>query len=212
MHRFRKFIDKEQTTWEGLHSSDSQWKSGWVDAVRRKEWFTTLQPSAPSNDTMDHRQAHFPLSPLMNTDDAIPCSPTSLALARGNFSFVHETVWSEAVYLMSLGSVVTRRRDASILWTQMRHFRRTLSTEMHRRHKSRHFPLPNSTNSTITRVSFLILVNASPREIVRYSIAFARTVCTHTIVNRIVNRVYFDLRCRLRAYSRKALLESSVGR
>ena len=76
--------------------------------------------AAPIIDTMDHRWAHFSLSPLMN--GANPCSPTSLALARGNFSFVHETVWSEAVYLMSLGSVVTRRRDAPILWTQMSHF------------------------------------------------------------------------------------------
>jgi len=93
-----------------------------VDTVHRKEWFTSLQPSAPINNTMDHRRAHL----LPHINDAIPHSPTSLALARGNFSFVHETAWSTAVYLMSLGSVVTRHRDAPILWKQMRNLR-TLS-------------------------------------------------------------------------------------
>lgn len=66
-----------------------------------------MQPSAPIIDTMDHRRAHH--RPLPRVNGAIPRSPTSLALARGNFSFVHETAWSTAVHLMSLGSVVTRR-------------------------------------------------------------------------------------------------------
>lgn len=104
-----------------------------------------------------------PLS-LLPYERCLPRSPTSLALARGNFSFVHETAWSTAVYLMSLGSVVTRRRDAPILWTQMRHLRRTLS----RQHPDRDTPRPIR-RSRILRGPGLFnsRQRRSPREIAR---------------------------------------------
>lgn len=49
-------------TWARKESRLSDDASLGVDAVQRKEWFTSLQPSAPINNTMDHRRAHPPPS------------------------------------------------------------------------------------------------------------------------------------------------------
>jgi len=67
-----------------------------ADAVRRKEWLTSLRPSAPIIDTMDHRT--LPPTPA---PDAPPYSRTippashppsfSLSPSRGDISFVDES-------------------------------------------------------------------------------------------------------------------------
>lgn len=132
-----------------------------------------------------------PLPPLCMSD-AIP-RPLSPSLA-GNFSFVHETAWSTAAYLMSLGSVVTRRRDAPILWAQMRHLRRMLSRKPQTQivtHSLSDLTIANS------RAGLLTLVSAFPREI-PHLMHRPREKRVH-VCNRkscIVNRVYFALRAR----------------
>lgn len=107
-----------------MRSSDRQARVRGLMRFVGKSGSPRCDPARPSSTPWTIDVSTSPLPPL-RMSDAIP-RPLSPSLA-GNFSFVHETAWSTAAYLMSLGSVVTRRRDAPILWTQMRHLRRTLS-------------------------------------------------------------------------------------
>lgn len=127
----------------------------------------------------------------------------SPSLACKNFSLVHEIARSTVVFVRCHSArIVTRRRDAPVLRTQMRHLRRTLSRK----------GVPGS-RLFFFRFSFfyffilffydhLTLVGAPLRGIAQlhridicafarvYSCALPRTV------NRIVNRSYFGWRYR----------------
>lgn len=185
-----RFAGKEWSRCDRARSSSTPWT---IDGF-------TLPPLLPPPTLL----SDIPMRPR-TVWTTIPRSP-SPSLACKNFSFVHETARSTVVFIRCHSTrIVTGRRDAPILWTQMRHLRRTLSREKaywgesHRLKKIfffftiRRIWSLNSRRRAPSRGFARRATGASHRHLcVRLSI----TCVLPRTVNRIVNKSYFGLRYR----------------
>lgn len=133
---------------------------GRVDTVHRKEWFTSLQPSAPIINTMDHRRARLPLSHIWTTPSPVrqPLSPslagTSVSCTkppgRRRFTWCHSAQSSRGVAMR-------------------RFFGHKCVTFVVRYHGSARIKMPlhpiRRSRIILRGSGLLTLVSASPREI-----------------------------------------------
>lgn len=144
---------------------------GGVDAVHRKEWFTSLQPSAPIINTMDHRRAHLP-SPIWTTPSPVrrPLSPslagTSVSCTkppgRRRFTWCHSAQSSRGVAMH-------------------RFFGRKCVTFVVRYHTDRDIIVRSDDHANTRRRSLNSRQRISAWDRT-WCIAFARTVCMFAIV------------------------------